>query len=95
MTSPAPYKTTPVFDENTLPAALRAEHRTKPGVWGVIRVLEGELRYRVLEQRRRPQTVGNGSHICFAVEDRTAVDRFHAIAPANGGSSRRRAGSSS
>jgi tellurite resistance-related uncharacterized protein len=87
MTSPAPYKTTLVFDENTLPAALRAEHRTKPGVWGVIRVLEGELRYRVLEQRRRPQTVGNGSYICFAVEDRTAVDRFHAIAPANGGSS--------
>lgn len=34
---------TPVFDENTLPAALRREHRTKPGVWGVIRVLDGRL----------------------------------------------------
>lgn len=44
-----PYKRTAVFDENTLPAALRREHRTKPGVWGVIRVLEGRLRYRVLE----------------------------------------------
>ena len=44
MTSPAPYKSTPVFDETTLPAALRREHRTKDGVWGVIRVLEGELR---------------------------------------------------
>ena len=33
-----------MFDENTLPAALRREHRTKQGVWGVIRVLEGELR---------------------------------------------------
>lgn len=41
---PTPYKTTPVFDETTLPAALRREHRTKAGVWGVIRVLEGELR---------------------------------------------------
>lgn len=41
-----PYKCTPVFDENTLPAGLRREHRTKPGVWGVIRVLDGRLRYR-------------------------------------------------
>lgn len=40
----APYKSTPVFDETTLPAALRREHRTKEGVWGVIRVLEGKLR---------------------------------------------------
>ncbi len=40
----APYKITPVFDETTLPAGLRREHRTKRGVWGVIRVLEGQLR---------------------------------------------------
>lgn len=44
-----PYKSTPVFDEHTLPAGLRKEHRTKPGVWGVIRVLDGRLRYRVLD----------------------------------------------
>lgn len=50
MTAPsAPYKSTPIFDEITLPAGLRREHRTKPGVWGVIRVLEGRLRYRVLD----------------------------------------------
>ncbi|WP_422034616.1 DUF1971 domain-containing protein [Reyranella sp.] len=41
---PTPYRSTPVFDETTLPAALRREHRTKDGVWGVIRVLEGEVR---------------------------------------------------
>ena len=45
----APYKRTSVFDENTLPAGLRREHRTKPGVWGVIRVLDGRLRYQVLD----------------------------------------------
>lgn len=45
----SPYKCTPVFDENTLPAGLRKEHRTKVGVWGVIRVLEGRLRYRVID----------------------------------------------
>lgn len=48
MTAPLPYKSTPVFDENTLPAGLRKEHRTKTGVWGVIRILEGRVRYRVL-----------------------------------------------
>jgi tellurite resistance-related uncharacterized protein len=47
--SPAPYKSTPVFDENTLPPGLRREHRTKLGVWGVIRVLEGRVRYEVLD----------------------------------------------
>jgi tellurite resistance-related uncharacterized protein len=36
-----PYKTTPDFDQDTLPAALRREHRTKPGTWGLLRVLEG------------------------------------------------------
>ena len=39
----APYKTTMVFDEKTLPDALRREHRTKSGVWGLIRILEGTL----------------------------------------------------
>lgn len=39
-----PYKVTPVFDEYSLPAGLRREHRTKPGVWGIIRVLKGNVR---------------------------------------------------
>jgi tellurite resistance-related uncharacterized protein len=39
-----PYRTTAIFDEATLPAALRREHRTKAGAWGIIRVLDGELR---------------------------------------------------
>jgi tellurite resistance-related uncharacterized protein len=44
-----PYKRTPIFDENSLPKGLRRKHRTKPGVWGVIRVLDGRLRYVVTE----------------------------------------------
>ena len=44
MTSPAqPYRSTPVFDQDTLPQALRSRHNTKPEVWGVIRVIEGTL----------------------------------------------------
>ena len=42
--APQPYRSTPIFDEQTLPGALRREHRTKSGVWGVVRVLEGKLR---------------------------------------------------
>ena len=41
---PAPYKSTPVFDQDSLPGALRNRHSTKTGVWGIIRVLEGALR---------------------------------------------------
>jgi tellurite resistance-related uncharacterized protein len=47
--SAMPYKQTAVFDETSLPVGLRREHRTKAGVWGVIRVLDGRLRYTVLE----------------------------------------------
>lgn len=43
MAEPRPYRSTPVFDQDTLPAALRARHDTKAGVWGVIRVIEGAL----------------------------------------------------
>jgi len=49
MNAHVPYRSTPEFDENTLPTSLRSEHRTKLGVWAVIRVLEGQLRYRVLD----------------------------------------------
>ena len=28
LTPPTPYKSTPIFDETTLPEALRTEHRT-------------------------------------------------------------------
>jgi len=40
---PEPYSSSPVFDEISLPDALRNNHRTKHGVWGLLNVLEGEL----------------------------------------------------
>ncbi|EJN05976.1 DUF1971 domain-containing protein [Phyllobacterium sp. YR531] len=48
----APYRSTPLFDADTLPDALLREHRTKSGVWGVIRVLEGTVRYHVLDEAK-------------------------------------------
>ncbi len=46
---PSPYRSSPVFDEVSLPAALRREHRTKVGVWGVIRVLDGRLKLTLVD----------------------------------------------
>lgn len=43
MSGPIPYKSTPEFDEATLPQALRNDHSTKAGVWGLLRVLEGRV----------------------------------------------------
>lgn len=40
----APYKSTPVFDAETLPQGLRKVHSTKEGTLALIRVLEGQLR---------------------------------------------------
>lgn len=39
-----PYGSSQVFDEHSLPDALRNEHSTKEGTWGLLRVLEGEVR---------------------------------------------------
>lgn len=41
------YKRTPEFDEATIPDGLRKNHATKAGVWGVIHVVSGRLRYRI------------------------------------------------
>ena len=44
------YRATPVFDEATVPAGLLADHATKAGVWGVIEIEAGRLRYEITEQ---------------------------------------------
>ena len=45
----APYRQTQEFTDSDVPAGLLREHTTKAGVWGRIRVIEGSLRYRILE----------------------------------------------
>ena len=47
----APYAASPIFDDQTLPAALRNDHRTKTGTWGLLRVLDGEVRLIFTEPR--------------------------------------------
>jgi tellurite resistance-related uncharacterized protein len=57
-----PYRRTPVFTEATMPGGLRGDHSTKPGVWGVVTVLEGHLRLIFLDTGERhlldPETPG-------------------------------------
>ncbi|MFZ6649291.1 DUF1971 domain-containing protein [Undibacterium sp. TJN25] len=43
------YKSTPEFNEHSVPAALQRQHTTAEAVWGRIRILEGKLLYRILE----------------------------------------------
>lgn len=49
-----PYKRTATFTETTVPAGLLKDHSTRDGVWGLIRVEAGKLRYFVTDPRRAP-----------------------------------------
>jgi tellurite resistance-related uncharacterized protein len=39
-------RTTPVWDDVSMPAALRSSHRVAAGTWGLVRVEDGRLRFR-------------------------------------------------
>lgn len=43
------FKRTETFTEHTVPDGLLKDHTTAPGVWGRITVVEGTLRYRVVQ----------------------------------------------
>jgi len=74
----APYRSTPEFDETTLPAALRSNHSTKAGVWGVIRVLEGQLRLRYAEPPAE-RVLGAGEHGVCQPEQVHSVEPIGAV----------------
>ena len=67
MNTPQPYRSTPVFDADTLPAGLRKAHCTKAGVWGRLSVLEGSVRY-VVEESGEQQILSAGSSITILPE---------------------------
>ena len=43
------YNKTPEFTRATVPKGLLRRHLTRQGTWGKIIILEGRLRYRILE----------------------------------------------
>lgn len=48
------YSETPVYTQDTVPAALLKDHNTKPGVWGRITVLQGRLMYMIVAHPAQP-----------------------------------------
>jgi tellurite resistance-related uncharacterized protein len=46
------YRRTDVFTQASAPKGLLRPHSTRDGVWGLIRVLEGRLAYRITDPRR-------------------------------------------
>lgn len=45
------YKSTPIFTQDTLPAALQRGHTTAGNVWARIHIHEGSLLYRISDPR--------------------------------------------
>jgi len=41
------YTRTKTFTEKSVPAKIRQDHQTAPGVWGLITVVSGEVRYEI------------------------------------------------
>jgi len=56
------YRSTPVFDANTLPQGLRRDHSTKKGVWARVRVFRGCIRYVVHEPLARREMLSPDRH---------------------------------
>jgi tellurite methyltransferase len=67
-----PYKRTATFTEDTVPAGLRKDHRTKEGVYGRICVEAGRLRY----------TDADGERVLEAGDVALALpQQIHAVEP--------------
>jgi tellurite resistance-related uncharacterized protein len=52
------YKRTTEFTAHSIPAGLAANHSTKPGVWALIHVVEGQLQYIVEPPLARDEVIG-------------------------------------
>lgn len=72
------YRTTDVFDERTLPAGLRRDHRTRSGVWGRVEVLEGRLRL-VMPVLGVDEALGAGDHTILPPEIEHHVEPLGAV----------------
>lgn len=76
------YARSPDFTPENLPDRLRAAHATKPGVWGLLRVTEGAVRFE-LEPPRSGHVVAHAGQ-CVVIETDvrhhvsfTEAGRFH------------------
>ena len=75
------YKRTPSFTEATVPAGLLGEHATKDGVWGLIHVEKGQLRYVLADPRRGASSVLITADSPPGVVEPTIVHRVQPAGP--------------
>ena len=68
-----PYRSTPIFNSETLPAGLRKAHCTKGGVWGRLNVLDGSVRY-VIEETGEQLVLNTGEFVTILPEQRHHVE---------------------
>ena len=62
------YKATEVFTRSTVPSALLDAHHIKKGIWGLLRVLRGRVRYCLDADRREVLVVEAGGAAVIAPE---------------------------
>eukprot|EP00804_Cyclotella_cryptica_P005939 CCRYP_000205-RA/>CCRYP_000205-RA protein AED:0.18 eAED:0.18 QI:108/1/1/1/1/1/3/3506/172 len=51
-----------VFTATTIPSGLLKQHNTKKGTWGIIRVLQGQLEYSIIEPERSTHILDKDNH---------------------------------
>lgn len=71
----APYKRTPLFTTRTIPAGLLSRHSVKRGIWGMIHVEQGNLRYQIYEPLNREIVIESGQSAVILPEV------FHKVVP--------------
>jgi len=71
---PGSYSSSPVFDQDTLPDALRRSHSTKSGTWGLLEVISGQITYVVEE-------TGKGKNLREGDLQPIAPDEVHHVEP--------------
>lgn len=68
------YSRTPDFTPENLPDKLRVAHSTKPGTWGLLHVLEGQLLYRLEPPRLGERRLAAGDTVVIEPTIRHHVD---------------------
>ena len=75
------YKITTTLTQDSVPAGLLAEHPTKEGVWGLIHVTQGKLRYCVTDTRRENEERILEPESAAGVVEPTIVHRVEPLGP--------------
>ena len=65
------YKSTPTFTQQSVPAALLSEHSTKAGVWGMLNVESGALRYVITDAGNESEQWLEAGDIAVIVAEQT------------------------